>query len=188
MTKRYEFLKQDEFTNTKVGHKLIPETWQGNYLYDQAVWIPETGRVYQWKQIIDQFPKKDGATICMTKWLPSETEFWWAFLFRSLFWKAFPLETEFWRALSFWKTFFTVRRRLVLILLSTITLDGIYKPISEDTPLSFRMAYLTPFKQYYQPIVSLRAPSSANFWALMCSILFHLQTMKGRRANLTLQF
>ena len=30
----------------KTGHKLIPKTGRGNYLYDQEVWIPKTGRVY----------------------------------------------------------------------------------------------------------------------------------------------
>ena len=34
MTRRYEFLKQDEFTNKKTGQRLIPETGWGNYLYD----------------------------------------------------------------------------------------------------------------------------------------------------------
>ena len=50
------------------------------------------------------------------------------------------------------------------------------------------MASLSPFKQYYQPTVALRAHVSANFWALKCSILFYLQIMNGAHANITPQF
>jgi hypothetical protein len=49
------------------------------------------------------------------------------------------------------------------------------------------MASLSPFKEYYQLTVLLCAPVSANFWALKCSILFHLQITKGGYANLTPQ-
>ena len=53
MTKRYEFSKQDGFTNKKIGRRLIPEIGWGNYLYDRAVWIPKTGGFIYKKKVTD---------------------------------------------------------------------------------------------------------------------------------------
>ena len=44
----------------------------------------------------------------------------------------------------------TVKRRLILVLLSTVTLDGICKPTSNDTLSPLLMSSLNPFEQYNQ--------------------------------------
>ena len=60
-----------------MGQRLILETRRGNYLYDQVVWIPEIGRVYQQKagQILIRQTRRGNYLYDQAVWIPKQDEF-----------------------------------------------------------------------------------------------------------------